>query len=100
MSVVRYYHALPTALFFAVIGFSILVHLLYNNAVDALNKSPQRFVTAFMASVTIKLLATASFVGVLIYFNKADKAAIALTMVVVYFSYTFLLSRALMKLSK
>lgn len=97
LAVVRYSNDIPAALFFAVFGFSVLVHLLYNNAIQALKKSPQRFVTAFMASVTIKLLATAAFVGILIYFDKAHKVPIALVTMGIYVVYTILLSRALMQ---
>jgi hypothetical protein len=86
---------LPVALYFSVVGFGALTFLLYRNILKANEKSPRRFVTAFMGSVSIKLLVTALVVGVLIYFDKAHKAQLAVGMMVIYVAYTVVLVRSL-----
>jgi hypothetical protein len=86
---------LPVALYFSVVGFGALTFLLYRNILKANEKSPRRFVTAFMGSVSIKLLLTALVVGVLIYFDKAHKAQLAVGMMVIYVAYTVVLVRSL-----
>jgi putative effector of murein hydrolase LrgA (UPF0299 family) len=86
---------LPVALYFSVVGFGILTFLLYRNILKANEKSPRRFVTAFMGSVSIKLLLTALVVGILIYFDKPHKAQLAIGMMVIYVAYTFVLVRSL-----
>jgi hypothetical protein len=86
---------LPIALYFSAIGFGLLTYLLYKNILKANEKSPRRFVTAFMGSVSIKLLFTALVVGVLVYFDKPHKAQIAVGMMVIYVAYTFVLVRSL-----
>jgi predicted Kef-type K+ transport protein len=86
---------LPVALYFSVVGFGVLTFLLYRNILKANEKSPRRFVTAFMGSVSIKLLLTALVVGILIYFDKAHKAQLAVGMMVIYVAYTVVLVRSL-----
>ncbi len=86
---------LPIALYFSAIGFGVLTFLLYRNILKANEKSPRRFVTAFMGSVSVKLLLTALVVGVLVYFDKPHKAQIAVGMMVIYVAYTFVLVRSL-----
>lgn len=86
---------LPIALYFSAIGFGVLTYLLYNNILKANAKSPRRFVTAFMGSVSIKLLLTALVVGILVYFDKPHKAQLAVGMMVIYVAYTFVLVRSL-----
>ncbi len=86
---------LPTALYFSAIGFGVLTFLLYRNILKANEKSPRRFVTAFMGSVSVKLLLTALVVGILVYFDKPHKAQIAVGMMVIYVAYTFVLVRSL-----
>lgn len=88
---------LPIALYPAIIGFGVLSFLLFRNIIKANEKSPRRFVTAFMGSVTIKLLLTATVVGILIYFDKAHKTQIAVGMMVIYLVYTLVLVRSLTK---
>lgn len=86
---------LPLALYFSIVGFGVLTFLLYRNILKANERSPRRFVTAFMGSVSIKLLLTALVVGVLIYFDKPHKAQLAIGMMVIYVVYTFVLVRSL-----
>ncbi len=88
---------LPVALYYAVVGFGILTLMLYRNILKANEKSPRRFVTAFMGSVSIKLLLTALVVGILIYFDKVHKAQLAIGMMVIYVAYTVVLVISLTK---
>lgn len=64
----------------------------------AVEKSPMRFVNAFMATVTIKLLFTAAVVAILIVLYPAAKAPLALGTFFIYLCATVLLSRALLKI--
>jgi hypothetical protein len=75
---------IPVVLYIATVAFAVMTFLLYKNILQANEKSPRRFVTAFMASITVKLLVTASFLGIYIYFNKDQKVPVALGMMVVY----------------
>lgn len=88
---------LPVALYVSVVGFGLLSFFLYRNILKANEKSPRRFVTAFMGAVTIKLLLTAAVVGILIYFDKAHKTQLAVGMMVIYLVYTVVLVRSLTK---
>lgn len=87
--------SIPTVLYFVVVGFAVLTFFLYRNILNANEKSPRRFVTAFMASITIKLLVTATFLGVYIYFNKETKAPVAIGTAIIYFAHLALLVRSL-----
>jgi hypothetical protein len=60
----------------------------------AAQKSPQRFVTSFMASVTIKLMITAAFLAIAISLRKEEKVAIALWTFATYIAFTVLLVMA------
>jgi len=86
---------LPNMLFGVCLAFGVLTIILYRYIVRSGEKSPARFVAAFMASVTIKLLLTAGFLGVYIYFNKDEKVFAALGTFVIYIIYTILLVRFL-----
>lgn len=88
---------LPVALYASIIGFGLLSFFLYRNILKANEKSPRRFVTAFMGAVTIKLLLTAAVVGILIYFDKPHKIQLAVGMMVIYLAYTIVLVRSLTK---
>ncbi|MEZ4798660.1 MAG: hypothetical protein R2809_02550 [Flavobacteriales bacterium] len=86
---------IPMVLYFVAIGFGVMSYLLYRNILTANEKSPRRFVTAFMASITIKLLVTATFLGIFIYFNKEQKVPVAIGTAIIYFAHLFLFVRAL-----
>jgi len=88
----------PFVILAVIPSFAILTALLFRNVLKSAQKSPQRFVTAFMGSVTTKLLLTATFLGVYIYSNKEEKVEVALSTFVVYISFTILLVRSLNKL--
>lgn len=78
--------------------FAILNVLMYKWVKSAVEKSPMRFVNAFMATVTIKLLFTAIVVAVLILLYPTSKAPLALGTFFIYLGVTIILSRALLKI--
>ena len=78
--------------------FAILNVLMFKWVKSAVEKSPMRFVNAFMATVTIKLLFTAIVVAVLILLYPASKAPLALGTFFIYLGVTIILSRALLKI--
>ena len=85
----------PTVMYYVPFGFAILTAALYANVLKASAPSAQRFVTAFMAAVTTKLLLTASFLGVYIYNFKMQKVPVALGTFIIYVAFTILLVRYL-----
>jgi len=78
--------------------FVVLNVLLYKWVQAAVAKSPAKFVNAFMTAITLKLLFTASVVGVLIVIFPASKAVLALGTFFIYAGATFIFSRALLKI--
>ena len=85
----------PAMLYVAILLIGGLSWLLYRYILKENQKKPRRFVTAFMASVTIKLLFTAGLVGVAVYFDKENKIVLAIGMFVVYVAYTMVMVRSL-----
>lgn len=81
----------PMIIFGVVPGYTMLTALLYMRMKAAVAKSPQRFVTSFMASVTIKLMVTAAFLAIAISLQKEQKVAIALWTFATYIAFTVLL---------
>jgi uncharacterized membrane protein YobD (UPF0266 family) len=75
--------------------FGLLTVVLYRNILQANEKSPRRFVTAFMGSVTIKLLVTLAFLGIYLYFDRVNKIPVALGFFVIYIAYTIVLVKSL-----
>ena len=84
----------PMIIFGVVPGYTMLTTLLYMRMKAAVAKSPQRFVTSFMASVTIKLMITAAFLAIAISLQKDQKVAIALWTFATYIAFTVLLVMA------
>jgi hypothetical protein len=78
--------------------FGVLNVIMYKWVKSAVEKSPMRFVNAFMATVTVKLLFTAAVVAILIVLYPASKAPLALGTFVIYIGVTMILSRALLKI--
>lgn len=79
------------------IVFAVLNVIMFKWVKGAVEKSPMRFVNAFMATVTVKLLFTAVVVAVLIVLYPASKAPLALGTFFIYLGVTVILSRALLK---
>ena len=78
--------------------FAVLNVFMYKWVKGAVEKSPMRFVNAFMSTVTIKLLFTAAVVSVLIVLYPVSKAPLALGTFFIYIGVTVILSRALLKI--
>lgn len=78
--------------------FFVLNVLLYKWVKASVAKSPAKFVNAFMTAITLKLLFTASVVGVLIVIFPVSKAVLALGTFFIYAGATFIFSRALLKI--
>ena len=86
---------MPIVLYIAVVFFGLLTIVLYRNILQANEKSPRRFVTAFMGSVTIKLLVTLAFLAIYLYFDRVNKVQVALGFFVIYIGYTIVLVKSL-----
>ncbi len=90
--------SIPLTFMAVPVVFAILNVLMFKWVKSAVEKSPMRFVNAFMATVTIKLLFTAIVVAVLILLYPASKAPLALGTFFIYLGVTIILSRALLKI--
>jgi hypothetical protein len=88
--------ALPAVMYSVPACFALMTIALYANVRASASKSAQRFVTAFMASVTVKLLVTAAFLGIYIYIRKDEKVPVALGTFAVYVLFTVLYVRYLL----
>lgn len=78
--------------------FLVLNVLLYKWVKASVAKSPAKFVNAFMTAITVKLLFTASVVGLLIVLFPESKAVLALGTFFIYVGTTLIFSRALLKI--
>jgi len=90
--------SIPLTFMAVPVVFAILNVLMFKWVKSAVEKSPMRFVNAFMATVTVKLLFTAIVVAVLILLYPASKAPLALGTFFIYLGVTIILSRALLKI--
>lgn len=88
---------LTQALFPVIGGFGVFTYMLHQSILKANAKSPARFVTAFMASVTVKMLVAAAFIGIYMYFNKESGVQVALCTFVIYIVNTWVLVKYLMR---
>lgn len=82
----------PEALYLVILGYFALTFFLFKSLVKAQAKSPARFVSSFMGAVAIKMLATLFFLAAYLYINKENRVEMAMSVFVVYISYTILLS--------
>ncbi len=95
---IRYFSPELTLAVISVPIYLALVVMYINWSVTKANeKSPARFITAFMGGVTIKLLVTAASVGIFAYLNKGQKVEVALVIGVIYIIYTIILVSSLLK---
>ncbi len=90
--------SLPLTFMIVPVVFGILNVVLFKWVKGAVEKSPMRFVNAFMATVTVKLLFTAVVVAVLILLYPSAKAPLALGTFFIYLGVTVILSRSLLKI--
>jgi hypothetical protein len=89
--------ALTLSLISVPIYMALVVMYINWSVTKANEKSPARFITAFMGGVTIKLLITAASVGIFVYLNKGQKVEVALMIGIVYIIYTIILVSSLLK---
>jgi hypothetical protein len=80
----------PLAVYLFVWAFALLTIGIHNLLMSANEKSPQRFVTYFMGSVSVKLFSTLIFLFVYLYFNREDRIAVALSVFGTYVVFTAL----------
>ena len=83
---------IPKVVIWLVISFAAFTLILYQYVVNTTQKSPSRFVTAALGSVTAKLLLSAAFFGVYVYLNKTGRVEVGLSLFVVYMSFTTLMT--------
>lgn len=84
----------PSITYWVIPAYAALTGYLYSRMKLATKKSASRFVTAFMASVTLKLMATAAFLAIYIYQHKEEKVPVALWTFAIYVVFTVLLVSA------
>jgi hypothetical protein len=84
--------AIPETLYLVILGYFGLTIFLFQSMLKAHAKSPARFVTSFMGAVAIKMLATLFFLAAYLYINKENRVEMAMSVFVIYISYTVLLS--------
>lgn len=89
---------IPLTFIIVPVVFAALNVIMFKWVKGAVEKSPIRFVNAFMATVTVKLLFTAAVVAILIVLYPASKAPLALGTFFIYIGVTVILSRALLKI--
>jgi hypothetical protein len=89
---------IPLTFMIVPVVFAALNVIMFKWVKGAVEKSPMRFVNAFMATVTVKLLFTAAVVAILIVLYPASKAPLALGTFFIYIGVTVILSRALLKI--
>ena len=90
--------AIPLPFLAVPVVFAVLNVIMYMWVKSAVEKSPMRFVNAFMATVTVKLLFTAAIVAILIVLYPLSKAPLALGTFFIYIGVTVILSSALLKI--
>jgi hypothetical protein len=89
--------AIPDVMYPLIAGYGVLTYTLSRMILKANAKSPQRFVTAFMGAVTLKLLISAFFLLVYLYITKEHKVVVSLGVFAIYIVNTWLMISFLMK---
>lgn len=79
---------IPTSLHFFNLGYLVFTLLSHRVLMKSNEQSGSRFTTAFMGSVTMKLLLTMAALGLYIYFADANKAVVGIGVFVIYMAYT------------
>lgn len=83
---------IPQVVLFLIVAFAALTAFLYKYVVDTTDKSPSRFVTAALGSVTAKLLLSAMFFGVYVFLRKEGRVEVGISLFVVYMAFTTLMT--------
>lgn len=80
----------PWVVYIFVGVFGLLTIGIHNLLMSANEKSPQRFVTYFMGSVSAKLFLTLIFLLLYLYFNRDERVVVALSVFGTYVVFTTL----------
>lgn len=80
----------PVVVYIFVGVFALLTIGIHNLLMSANEKSPQRFVTYFMGSVSAKLFLTLIFLLLYLYFNRDERVVVALSVFATYVVFTTL----------
>lgn len=86
---------IPEVLYIVVLGFFAISLMLFKSLLKGHEKSPSRFVTAFMGAVSIKMLATMIFLAVYLYLNSEHRIETAMSVFIIYIAFTALLSASI-----
>ncbi|GEM_PF-4085428 len=81
---------LPKMVYAIVPAFAVLTLMMHRMTLRANQTSPQMFLTAFMASVTIKLLLVLAFLTIYLLKIKVSAKEVGISLFVIYMSYTIL----------
>jgi len=81
---------LPKMVYAIVPAFAVLTFMMHRMTLRANQTSPQMFLTAFMASVTIKLLLVLAFLTIYLLKIKVSAKEVGISLFVIYMSYTIL----------
>lgn len=90
----------PQILYVVVLGFFGITMFLFNSLLKANEKSPSRFVSAFMGAVAIKMMATMIFLTVYLYLNTEHRIEMAMSVFFIYISFTVLLSSSIISATR
>lgn len=90
--------SIPLAFMVVPILYALLNVVMYKWVKAAVEKSPMRFVNAFMLTVTVKLIFSAGVVATLIVLYPEFKVHLALGTFFIYLGATVILSRAILKM--
>ena len=80
----------PAVVYIFIGVFGLLTIGIHNLLMSANEKSPQRFVTYFMGSVSAKLFLTLIFLLLYLYFNRNERVVVALSVFGTYVVFTTL----------
>jgi hypothetical protein len=84
--------SIPDVSYIVVVVYAIITLILYRNIISATAKNPQRFVTAVMASIIVKLFTSAIAVTVYVVLKQPNRVEFALTLFFIYAVFTALLT--------
>lgn len=83
---------IPQVMYVIVIVYAVITLLLYRNIISSTAKNPQRFVTAVMGSIIVKLFTSAIAVTVYVVLKQPNRVEFALTLFFIYAVFTALLT--------
>ncbi|MDZ4749971.1 MAG: hypothetical protein SGI87_00035 [Flavobacteriales bacterium] len=88
---------IPEISYVLVLLYGLITFLLYRNIISATKKNPQRFVTAVMGSIIVKLFTSAIIVTVYVVLKQPNRVELALSLFFIYAVFTALLTSQVSK---